>query len=474
MPLIPSIFRQRLGSPTRLLDESRLSHEGRRRPPEEWRVLAHYTVGPVKYFVYRDEAGGARLMFIEPEPVDEALLRDMVAGLAEPETPEERYYYEKAVSGYGPLYPLIIDSHVEEIAVEGAGKEVSIIHKLFTGRWISVDLKLTEEEVDSLAIQLSRKAGRPVSLAVPIAEGLTADGHRVAVTFSRHVSRFGSSFVIRKYPEKPVTLGDLIAGRVLSPLAAAYLWMLVESQQFLIIVGSMGAGKTTLLQALAGLIPPFYRVVTIEDTPELRLPVPRWDALVTRPSPPGEEIEEIGLEDLLKFALRRRAEYIIVGEVRGREARLLAQAAASGHGSMTTMHADSPEGAVLRLQLEPISLPPLFLTLIGAIVHIRRIPAPGGRARRKVFSIAEIQGDEIVHVVRWIPHEDRFEPETAKELVERSESLERARERLPDLTGNLVDELEERAALLEKLAGEPPEAFMRGITRFYVERYGKV
>lgn len=462
----------RKNPPSRILLSRDASHEATKAPPDEWRILAHYSIGPVKYYLYRDDIGGARLRFVEPDPIDEKLLRDMAAGLVQPETPEEKYFLEKALSGYGPLYPLVIDSHVEDIAVEGPGRDVSVIHRLMADRWISVDLRLNEDEVDSLAIQLSRKAGKAVSLSAPIAEGLTGEGFRVAVSFSRQVSRFGSSFVVRKYPEKPITLGDLIASRVISPLAAAYLWMLVESQQFILIVGSMGAGKTTLLQSLASLIPPFYRVVTIEDTPELVLPVPRWDALVTRPKTPGEQIEDIGLEELLKFALRRRAEYVIVGEVRGREARLLAQAAASGHGSMTTMHADSPEGAVLRLQLEPISLPPLFLTLIGSIVHIKRLPGPGGRARRRVFTIAEIQGDEIVYIFKWNPHEDSFEPDVARDVVERSESLARARERIPDVTGNPVEELEERASLLERLAGEPPESFFRGITRFYAERYG--
>ncbi len=446
--------------------------QGDGRAPEEWRVLARYSVGPVEYYLYKDDAGTIRLRFVEPEPVDEALLKDMAAGLASPRTPAEKYHLDKALSGYGPLYPLVIDSNVEEIAVEGPGRDVSVVHRLVDGRWVSVDLRLSEEEADSLAIQLSRKAGRPVSLSQPLAEGLTPEGFRVAVSFSRQASRFGSSFVLRKYPGRPATLGDLIASRVITPLAAAYLWMLVESQQFILIIGSMGAGKTTLLQALASLIPPFYRVVTIEDTPELSLPIPRWDALVTRPAAPGEQIEDIGLEELLRFALRRRAEYVIVGEVRGREARLLAQAAASGHGSMTTMHADSPEGAVLRLQLEPISLPPLFLALIGSIVHIKRIMGPGGKARRRVVSIAEIQGDEIVYVFKWSSTGDRLEPDTPSEVVERSESIVKAFELIPSTESNIVDELEERASLLERLAGEPPEAFMKGITRFYLERYG--
>ena len=442
--------------------------------PEDWRVSAHYRVGPVQYYLYTDDNGMTRLRFIEPPPPPVERLKDLVAGIARPSSEVERYHVERSLSGYGPLYPLIIDGNIEEIALEGYDSNVSVIHRLVPARWVDVDLKLDPATVDSLVLQLSRKSGRVVSLLVPYAEGLTSEGYRVAVTFMREVSRFGSSFVIRKYPEKPVTLADMIASRTLSPLMAAYLWILVEAQMFIIIIGSMGAGKTTLLQALAGLIPPYNRVVTIEDTPELRLQNPHWDSLVTRASVPGEALTEIGLEDLLKFALRRRAEYIIVGEVRGREARLLAQAAALGHGSMTTFHADSPEAAILRLQMEPISLPQLFLKLIASIVHLRRIPVYGGKVRRRVFSITEVQDEELVTVFKLNPHDDSFSPNSPAEVVKVSSKLEEAWVKLGAPHGDLEKELERRAELLERLAGIDPDNFYKAITRFYITEYGEV
>ncbi|BAA79671.2 conserved hypothetical protein [Aeropyrum pernix K1] len=441
---------------------------------EEWRLVAKYSVGPVEYYLYRDNSEGVRLTFKEPPEPGEAVVKEIIAGNIEPVGEGERYHAEKRMSGYGRLYPLIIDGHIEEIAFEGPGRGVSVIHSLVPGRWIDVDLKLGEDEANSLALQLARKAGRSLSLAQPLAEGLTGEGHRVAVTFSREVSRFGSSFVIRKYPEKPVTMADLVASRVLTPLQAAYLWLLVESQQFIVVSGPMGSGKTTLLQALAGLIPPFYRVITIEDTPEIRLYNRHWDSLVTRPPLPGESMVEVDLEALLRFALRRRAEYIIVGEVRGREARLLAQAAASGHGSMTTMHGDTPEGVILRLQLEPISLPPVFLSLIGAIVMLRRLPGYGGAVRRRVVSITEIEGGEAVDVFAWDPKGDLVSPDNPRDIVESSFRLREAVSRIPDLITDLEAELSERAGLLEKLAGSPPEVFHKALARFYSERYGRV
>ena len=442
--------------------------------PEDWRVSAHYRVGAVQYYLYSDDNGASRLRFIEPPSPSVERLKDLVAGIDKPSSEAERYHVEKSLSGYGPLYPLIIDGNIEEIALEGYHSSVSVIHRLVPARWVDVDLKLDPATVDSLVLQLSRKSGRIVSLLAPYAEGLTGEGYRVAVTFMREVSRFGSSFVVRKYPEKPATIADMIAARTLSPLMAAYLWILVEAQTFMLIIGSMGAGKTTLLQALAGLIPSYYRVITIEDTPELRMLNPHWDSLITRASMPGEALTEIGLEDLLKFALRRRAEYIIVGEVRGREARLLAQAAALGHGTMTTFHADSPEAAVLRLQMEPISLPQLFLRLITSIVHVRRVPVYGGKVRRRVYSIVEVQDEDLVTVFKLNPHDDSFSPNSSSEVVRVSSKLEEAWIKLGVPHGELDKELERRAELLERLAGADPDSFYKAVTRFYLTEYGEV
>ncbi len=441
---------------------------------EEWEgeVLSSYSVGPARYTLYRRGGFEVRLRVEEPEPVPgDARLKALIAGLDEPRDEVERYYVEKARSGYGPIYPLVIDPNVEEIAVEGEGRPVAVIHKGVPGVWITVDVNLDSHDLDGLVLSVARRAGRSLSVAAPMAEGLTAEGFRIAATFAREVTRFGSTLVLRKYPEKPVTLGDLVASRVLSPLMAAYLWILVEAQSFLIITGNMGAGKTTLLQSLANLIPPFLRVVTIEDTPEIRLDTPHWDSLVTRPSLPGEQLEPIELEDLLKFALRRRAEYIIVGEVRGREARLLAQAAASGHGSMTTMHASGPEGALLRLRMEPISLPQAFLQLVTAIVHVKRVNLGLAGVKRRVTSIAEVDGDEIVRIFAWDPRSDSFTPSTAEEVAEVSARIREAAAALPYVV-DPVEELEERARVLEKAAAMGGDAVRRAVRLYYEKRYG--
>ncbi len=441
----------------------------------EGQILAAYKIPPVRYSIVLPDTGSPVLVVEEPGPEDEdqaRRLREIMAGLEEPRNEVEKYYAMKAKSGYGPIYPLMRDPHIEEIALSGPSRKIAVMHKLVPSRWIESNVRMTEEEIDGLAMQLARKAGRMLSIASPYAEGLTLDGYRISVTMSKEVSRFGSSFVVRKYPEKPLTIGDLIASRVLSPLMGAYLWILVESQAFLVIIGNMGAGKTSVLQSLAGLIPPYNRVITIEDTPELSLLNEYWDSLVTRPKPPGEEIEEISLEDLIRFALRRRAEYVIVGEVRGRETRLLAQAAASGHGSMTTFHADSPEGAILRLSLDPINLPPLFLKLVTAFAHVRRIPVYGGKAKRRIVSITEVVRDDLLEGFKCDPHVGLFALKESGEVVDASVKLREAWERLGVPHHDLARELGERAEVLEKLAGAEPEKVYEAVRGFYLSRYG--
>ncbi len=460
---------------------ARRSRRGRGRPggvqgprgplvPEGSDVIYSYRVGPVEYAIYRHK-GALRYALREPPRPPGERLEAILLGLDKPSDEAEAYHARRARSGYGPLYPIITDPNVEEVAYTRHDAPVMVLNRLVPDAWLESNVRLTEEEADSIALTLARKAGRPLSLASPLAEGVTEDGHRVAVTFGAEVSRHGSTFVIRKYPEKPVTIADLIAASTITPLEAAYLWVLLEAQQFILIVGGMGAGKTTLLQGLATLIPPTKRVVTIEDVPELRLPQPGWDSLYTRPAPPGEEHLTIDLEELLKFALRRRADYVIVGEVRGREARLLAQAAAIGHGSLATFHADDASAALARLAMEPISLPPLFLESIGAIVTIRRIVDYDGRVLRKVVEIAEVYEGELRTVFSWDYETGATAPSDPRGVVEASGRLREAWARLGMPSGSPEAELETRAAFLEDLAGVERDEIPRRIASFYYKRY---
>ncbi len=295
------------------------------------------------------------------------------------------YHYLKLQSGYGPLYPLVIDPYIEEISGNSVDKVVEIIHRKYTWYgWMNTNIVLEPRLVDRIVLGLARRAGKHLSLAYPIAEGLTSEGLRISLTYGWEVSRKGSSFTIRKKPPRIKTITELIDQGVLDTVTAAYLWLILELKGFIIITGGMSTGKTTLLQALLTLIPPTKRIVTIEDTPEITGTTGIWDPLVERVSIRRNQLN-IDMYTLLKFSLRRRADYIVVGEVRGREARLLVQASRLGHGVLATMHGESAESVIERLSAPPISIPRNLLTNIWSIVVMEY--SSGRRVISRIYEV---------------------------------------------------------------------------------------
>lgn len=392
---------------------------------------------------------------------------------------ELKYAVNRMLSGYGRIYPVVHDPYVEEIAIEGPGRNVSVFHRRFAIGWMDTNIVLSESELDSLVLTLARRSGRHISRLTPLAEGSTPEGHRIALTYSNEVSPHGSSFVIRKYSVNPITMLDLIRNGTLTPLAASYLWLLVENFAFILVIGGMASGKTTMLQALLTLIPPFYRVVTIEDAPELVLPHKRWDSLTTRYSfMPGTRgsARDIDIFTLAKFALRRRAEYVVIGEVRGEEARILVQAAASGQGSACTFHADSAESAIIRLMSEPISVKQAFLQLIWSIVQMRRVRVNGIMVRR-VSEITEVvprpNSIELVKVFELDHRLRALEPNDPDELVRVSWRLKRLAETNGMGLDDLASALELRSRFLRELAENGNvgwREFLKAVEQFYYDK----
>ena len=199
------------------------------------------------------------------------------------------YYIDRVLSGYGILYPIINDPYVEEIACERPYCNVAVFHRLYPDYlWLDTNISLSENELNSLVLTLARKARVHVSTAFPYAEGLTEEGHRIAITYLREVSPHGSSFVIRKFPQIPLTIIDLVNSNTLSPLEAAYLWTLIENQAFIMIIGGIASGKSVgklshMLIRQGGNI----RLVTIEGL---------WNNLVAR----GYEAKKLGNMEVIE------------------------------------------------------------------------------------------------------------------------------------------------------------------------------
>ncbi len=325
-----------------------------------------------------------------------------------------KYYIVRDLIGYGKIDPIYRDPYVEDIVCDGYKIPIYVYHRDF--EWMPTNVIFKDpNELESFIRRLAFRAGQSITYARPIVEGpLPPEGFRAHLTL-KEVSRRGSTFTIRKYSAEPYTIVNLLKFNTLDTNIAAYLWLLLDNVMSLMILGQMASGKTTLLNAIAMMIRPEAKIVTIEETPELRLAHENWVPMTVRPSfEPG--VQDVTLFELLKSALRQRPEYIIVGEIRGREAYTFFQAMAVGHGGLTTIHGESVQAVISRLENEPMNIPRILIPLIKAFVHMSRVRIHGeGELKRRILRIVETVGIETTtkeiilnEVYTWDPITDSW------------------------------------------------------------------
>lgn len=294
------------------------------------------------------------------------------------------YLIVRDIVGYSFLTPLLADEYIEDVSLSSPRNPVRIWHRKYSDLgWIKTNIILDEDMTNKIISRLAFRSGKGISILEPILEGVLPEKYRVSATWMNEVSPMGSSFTIRKFRRNPISLEDLVEGGVLSSEAAALLWYLAEKKKFIIIIGPSGSGKTTLLNAILLKIPMNRRIVTLEEVPEINLgPRDSWKPLTTR----WDKDPESELFTLLRLVLRERADYIAVGESRGREVRLVFQAAATGHGCVTTFHASSIRELFARLKAKPLSIDSSMLRLLDAVVVLRS-GFKDGRYMRRVERI---------------------------------------------------------------------------------------
>lgn len=252
--------------------------------------------------------------------------------------PEEElkfnYYVYRDFIGLGVIEPLMHDPDIEDISCVGSNIPIFIYHKNPLFNQIPTNILFpTNDELDDFAIMLSQKCGKSLTLADPLLDAALPDGSRVQITYgSKDISRRGSNFTIRKFTDNPLTPTDLMNTESIDADTLAYLWYVIEHNMSMLISGATASGKTTFLNALSLFIRPEFKIVSIEDTAELRLPHPNWIAQTSRQGFGNKQYGEITMYHLLKAGLRQRPDYIILGEVRGEEASVLFQGMASIKG----------------------------------------------------------------------------------------------------------------------------------------------
>ncbi|SFL07739.1 flagellar protein FlaI [Halogranum rubrum] len=297
------------------------------------------------------------------------------------------YYLYRDFVGYGKADALLHDSHIEDISCDGYDLPIFIYHDEYAD--IETNIVFGSDELDDYVIRLAQRSGRHVSVGNPVVSTTLPDGSRIELSLGQEVTPRGSAFTIRQYADEPFTPIDLIDYGTFSVEMMAYLWLCIEHNKSLIFAGGTASGKTTAMNAVSMFIPPRAKVLTIEDTRELSLYHDNWLSSVTREQ--LHEGSDIDMYDLLRSALRHRPEYIIVGEVRGDEAVTLFQAMNTGHTTFSTMHADSIETVINRLENEPINVPRAMVQSLD-LLSIQTLTRFEGERVRRSKTIGEIGG----------------------------------------------------------------------------------
>ncbi len=340
-----------------------------------------------------------------------------------------RYYVARDFIGLEKIEPLLRDPYIEDISCDGVDIPIYVLHRKYGAMKTNIVFK-DLMELNNFIVKIAQRCGRYISYAEPLLDGTLPDGSRVQATLGKDVTTRGPTFTIRKFREIPLSPVELIEYGTASPEVFAYLWLLVEYGRSILIAGGTATGKTTLLNAISLFIPKEFKIVSIEDTRELNLPHEHWIPGVTRPGfgPPdehGRRYGEVTMYDLLKESFRQRPDYIIVGEIRGKEAYVMFQGMASGHAALSTMHASSIETVLHRLRTPPINLSPTLIEALDALIILVHAKTRG-KAARRIKEIVEIMGinyqtgePRVDKVVKWKPATDTFEVKKESFLIKK-------------------------------------------------------
>jgi flagellar protein FlaI len=362
------------------------------------------------------------------------------------------YYLERNTIGYSKIDPVMNDPYVEDIRCGGIGKPIFLWHRVYENIKTNIFFS-DEEELNDFVMKIVHKAGKHVSIAFPIVDVTLPGKHRLAVSYGRETTPFGTSFTIRKFREDPFTIVDLIDNETVDESIAAYLWLLVENKMPIMIVGATGAGKTTALNAIACLIRPNHKIITVEEVAEINLPHENWTSTIARSGFGAEKEGEITLYDLIKSAVRHRPDLVTVGEIRGEEAYVLFQALATGHGGLCTMHAEDVETAIKRLTQPPMNIPASIITLMNCVIVVRHVQTQvvleSGKklSSRRFVQVSEIQeSNSFIDVFNWNASSDTFQ-----ERLKESILLKRLAKKLDIPFDRLMGEFEARKSVLQNM-----------------------
>jgi len=304
------------------------------------------------------------------------------------------YYIKRDYIGYERIDPIMKDPNIEDISCDGSNIPIFVYHRKYQN--IKSNVSFESDKLDSFVMKLAQNCEKQISIGDPLINSTLPDGSRLNASLGREVTFRGSTFTIRKFKEHAFTPIDLIKNGTYTSDILAYMWLAVENNKSIIFAGATASGKTSALNAISLFIPSMAKIISIEDTHELVLHHLNWIGSVTRESfSKNTSAREIDMYELLRQALRQRPEYIIVGEIRGKEAMTLFQAMNTGHTTYSTMHADSINTVISRLEGDPINVPRVMIQALDILCIQMLIQVEGkmeGKRVRRLDSMIEFTG----------------------------------------------------------------------------------
>jgi len=316
--------------------------------------------------------------------------------------------------GMGKLEIVLNDDDLEEVVINNSSESVWVFHKKWG--WLKTNIIVpTEEQIYNYASIIGRKVGRQISNLNPLMDAHLITGDRVNATLFP-ISTKGNTITIRKFRREPWTIVHFIdpTQKTMTKEIAALLWLCMQYELNILVAGGTASGKTSVLNALMPFIPPNHRIISIEDTRELRLPdFLHWIPLTTRePNPEGKG--EVSMLDLLINSLRMRPDRVVVGEIRRqREAEVLFEAMHTGHSVYATLHADRAEQVIRRLTNPPIDIPESLLESLHLVIVQYRHRRLGIRRTLEVAEFIPGEsgkfGSRLEILYRWKPTTDTIE-----------------------------------------------------------------
>ncbi len=384
------------------------------------------------------------------------------------------YFIYRNFIGFNEIDGFMQDPNIEDISCDGTNTPVFIVHRKYGSVKTNVGFD-SMERLREFVIKLAERSGRYVSYAEPILNGTLPDGSRVSATIAGDVATRGPTFTIRKFGDKPMSPVEQIQSGTVNAEVLAYFWYLVEQGANMLFVGATATGKTTFLNSVCMFIPPEKKIVSIEDTREIRVPHEHWISGLARtgfgiPTATGEKYGEVTMFDLLRESFRQNPDYVIVGETRGKEAYVMFQGMASGHISFSTFHANSVEAVIKRLTSPPIELSPTLIESLNVVTIMTHTKEKNIRRVREIVEIVSIdpRTEEVKTnlVFLWDPTTDTISKVNDSQIIPK----------LVEMMGKNIEDakadLERRKEILEWLMSKDIKDYLevvRYINIFYKE-----